>query len=147
VLLAVSEPDLVVVQASEDLAGLTGIVWSDALGRPLADVLGVAATDAVVRSASAFGDLRERNPVEVPFDVDGDPVPVDAILHRTVLEGARDDTGQPAEGFDDGLDRLGAALTDLRARPVEEVCDEVLARLVPEGAEDDVALLAVRLSG
>ncbi|MGY1778668.1 SpoIIE family protein phosphatase [Geodermatophilus sp. SYSU D00804] len=98
VLLAVSEPDLVVVQASENLAGLTGVVWSDALGRPLADVLGVAQTEAVVRSASAFGDLRERNPVEVTLDVDGGPVPVDAILHRAVLDGARDEHGQPEDG-------------------------------------------------
>ncbi|MGY1607978.1 SpoIIE family protein phosphatase [Geodermatophilus sp. SYSU D00700] len=97
-LLAVSEPDLVVVQASENLAGLTGVAWSDALGRPLADVLGVAPAEAVVRSASAFGDLRERNPVEVTLDVDGDPVPVDAILHRAVLDGARDGHGQPAGG-------------------------------------------------
>ncbi len=105
VLLAVSEPDLVVVQASEDLAGLTGVVWSDALGRPLADVLGVAPTEAIVRSASAFGDLRERNPVEVTLDVDGGPVPVDAILHRTLLEGVRDEHGQPVDG--------GAPVTNL----------------------------------
>ncbi len=98
VLLAVSEPDLVVVQVSENLAGLTGRVWSDALGRPLADVLGVAQTDAVIRSASAFGDLRERNPLELTLDVDGDPVPVDAILHRAVLSGGRDGHGQPTDG-------------------------------------------------
>jgi serine phosphatase RsbU (regulator of sigma subunit)/GAF domain-containing protein len=48
-------------------------------------------------------------------------------------------------GFDDGIDRLGRALAELRERPVAEVCDEVLERLVPEGAEDDVALVAVRL--
>ncbi|SFT79372.1 Bacteriophytochrome (light-regulated signal transduction histidine kinase) [Geodermatophilus amargosae] len=98
VLLAVSEPDLVVVQASENLAGLTGVVWSDALDRPLADVLGVAQTEAVVRSASAFGDLRERNPLEITLDVDGDPVPVDAILHRAVLSGGRDEHGQSDDG-------------------------------------------------
>jgi serine phosphatase RsbU (regulator of sigma subunit) len=51
------------------------------------------------------------------------------------------------EGFDDGVDRLGQALADLREQPVEEVCDGVLDRLVPEGAEDDVALVAVRLLG
>ena len=62
--------------------------WRAALGRPLGDVLGVAPAEAVIRSASAFGDLRDRNPVEITLDVDGDPVPVDAILHRTVLRSA-----------------------------------------------------------
>jgi light-regulated signal transduction histidine kinase (bacteriophytochrome) len=95
VLLAVSDPDHVVQQASENLAALTGVDWRAALGRPLADVLGVAPADAVIRSASAFGDLRDRNPVEITLDVDGDPVPVDAILHRTVLRSAAE---QPRAG-------------------------------------------------
>jgi chemotaxis family two-component system sensor kinase Cph1 len=47
--------------------------------------------------------------------------------------------------FDTGIERLGAALADLRTAPVEQVCDGVLARLVPDGTEDDVALVAVRL--
>ncbi|MGY1618258.1 SpoIIE family protein phosphatase [Geodermatophilus sp. SYSU D00691] len=85
VLLAVSEPHLVVQQVSQNLASLTGVAPADALGRPLADVLGVACADLVARSASAFGDLRERNPVELTLDVDGSPVPVDAILHRAVI--------------------------------------------------------------
>ncbi|MGY1631679.1 SpoIIE family protein phosphatase [Geodermatophilus sp. SYSU D01186] len=84
VLLAVTEPDLVVVQVSENLADLVGVEPADALGRRLPDVLGVVAAEAVARSASAFGDLRERNPVEVTLDVDGGPVPVDALLHRAV---------------------------------------------------------------
>jgi chemotaxis family two-component system sensor kinase Cph1 len=83
VLLAVTEPDLVVVQVSENLADLVGVEPEDALGRRLPDVLGVASAEAVARSASAFGDLRERNPVEVTLDVAGSPVPVDALLHRT----------------------------------------------------------------
>ena len=85
VLLAVSEPELVVQQVSENLSPLTGVRPEAALGRPLADVLGVVPADLVARSASAFGDLRERNPVELTLDVDGTPVPVDAILHRAVI--------------------------------------------------------------
>jgi light-regulated signal transduction histidine kinase (bacteriophytochrome) len=91
VLLAVTEPDLVVEQVSENLADLVGVDPADALGRKLPDVLGVAG--AVARSASAFGDLRERNPVEVTLDVEGSPVPVDALLHRTVI--GPDDDGTP----------------------------------------------------
>ncbi|MGY1641479.1 SpoIIE family protein phosphatase [Geodermatophilus sp. SYSU D00703] len=92
VLLAVDEPDLVVVQASENLADLVGVDWRAALGRRLPDVLGMAAAEAIARSASAFGDLRERNPVEVTLDVDGSPVPVDALLHRAAVG----DTTPPA---------------------------------------------------
>ncbi|MFW3171465.1 SpoIIE family protein phosphatase [Geodermatophilus sp. CPCC 206100] len=84
VLLAVSEPDLVVQQVSENLAELVGVEAADALGRPLTEVLGVVPAEAVARSASAFGDLRERNPVEITLDLDGSPLPVDALLHRAV---------------------------------------------------------------
>jgi chemotaxis family two-component system sensor kinase Cph1 len=87
VLIAVSDPDHVVQQVSENLAELTGVAWDQALGRPLAEVLGAAAAGAVIRSGSAFGDLRERNPIELTLDVGGDRVPVDAILHRTVMPG------------------------------------------------------------
>ncbi|MGY2130076.1 SpoIIE family protein phosphatase [Blastococcus sp. SYSU DS0617] len=89
VLLAVSDPHHVVEQASENLEQLTGVPWQEALGRPLADVLGAAAAGAVIRSASAFGDLRERNPVEVTLEVRGQQVPVDALLHRAIVEGER----------------------------------------------------------
>jgi two-component system, chemotaxis family, sensor kinase Cph1 len=82
VLLAVSEPDMVVRQVSRNLADVVGTAWDDALGRPLAEVLGTIPAQAVARSASAFGDLRERNPVELTLDCDGTPCPVDAILHR-----------------------------------------------------------------
>jgi serine phosphatase RsbU (regulator of sigma subunit) len=48
--------------------------------------------------------------------------------------------------FDDGIDRLGAALAELREQPLEAMCEALLERLLPERAEDDVALVAVRLT-
>lgn len=93
VLLAVSEPDMVVRQVSRNLADVVGRSWEDALGRPLADVLGTVPAQAIARSARAFGDLRERNPVELIIDCDGTPGPVDAILHRAVH--AIDPAGDP----------------------------------------------------
>ncbi len=88
VLISVSEPDLVVEQVSENLADVVGVAWERALGRPLAEVIGTVPAQAVARSAAAFGDLRERNPVELTLDLDGTPVPVDAILHRIVHGGS-----------------------------------------------------------
>src|ERR1700709_2243781 len=79
VTLAVSEPDMVVHQVSRNLADVVGVPWDDALGRPLADVLGLLPTEAIARSARAFGDLRERNPIELTLDCDGTPCAVDAI--------------------------------------------------------------------
>ncbi|MCZ2822037.1 SpoIIE family protein phosphatase [Modestobacter sp. VKM Ac-2977] len=46
--------------------------------------------------------------------------------------------------LDDGLARLVAAGQELAGRPVEELCDALLARMAPEHA-DDVALLALRV--
>ncbi|MEI4273303.1 SpoIIE family protein phosphatase [Klenkia sp. LSe6-5] len=97
VLIAVSEPDLVVEQVSANLADVVGTAWETALGRPLAEVIGTVPAQAVARSAAAFGDLRERNPVELTLDLDGTPVPVDAILHRAV-HGPAGATQHPGEG-------------------------------------------------
>jgi PAS domain S-box-containing protein len=46
--------------------------------------------------------------------------------------------------LDQGVAALRAALTDLSGRPLDELCDSLLARLVPEHGADDVALIAVR---
>ena len=96
VLLAVSEPDMVVRQVSGNLADVVGMAWDDALGRPHGEVVGTVPAEAIGRSASAFGDLRERNPVELILDCDGTPCPVDAILHRAVH--APDDLVLPPAG-------------------------------------------------
>ena len=47
--------------------------------------------------------------------------------------------------LDEGLHRLREALRDLADRPLEELLDTVLARLVPRPGEDDVAIVAVRV--
>jgi len=47
--------------------------------------------------------------------------------------------------LDQGMARLLAALTDLADRPLQEVCELVVERLVDDRPDDDVALVAVRL--
>ncbi|WP_308469945.1 SpoIIE family protein phosphatase [Kineococcus rubinsiae] len=49
------------------------------------------------------------------------------------------------EAIDTGLDRLRAAVAELAGATLEDLCDGVLARMIPARAEDDVALVAVRL--
>ena len=46
--------------------------------------------------------------------------------------------------LDEGIARLRAALADLGTRPLDELCDTLLERMVPGRGDDDVALLAVR---
>ncbi|SEL08147.1 Serine phosphatase RsbU, regulator of sigma subunit [Blastococcus sp. DSM 46786] len=47
--------------------------------------------------------------------------------------------------LDAGLDRLKRALTELADLPLQELCDQLLERLVHGRPDDDVALVAVRL--
>jgi PAS domain S-box-containing protein len=51
------------------------------------------------------------------------------------------------ELIDRGIDRLVASLAELAAAgvPLEELCDELLRRMLPDKPDDDVALVAVRL--
>ncbi|MCZ2810838.1 SpoIIE family protein phosphatase [Modestobacter sp. VKM Ac-2979] len=51
----------------------------------------------------------------------------------------------PALPLDDGVARLVGLLTELGELPLEELLDAIVARLRPQGSEDDVALVAVRL--
>jgi PAS domain-containing protein len=50
-----------------------------------------------------------------------------------------------AQPIDVGVERLSQALSDLGDLPLGELCDAVLTRMLPDQAEDDVALVAVRL--
>ncbi len=47
--------------------------------------------------------------------------------------------------LDAGTARLHATLAELAGRDLHELCDELLARMLPDAPEDDVALVAVRL--
>ena len=47
--------------------------------------------------------------------------------------------------LDEGMARLRSAVAELADRPLSELCDEVIERLRPEGLQDDVALVAIRL--
>ena len=71
--------------------------------------------------------------------------------HRTVLEPG--DTvvfytdglvEQGRTGIDEGITRLTAHLAALVGLPLEELCDQLLARIAAGRADDDIALLAVR---
>jgi serine phosphatase RsbU (regulator of sigma subunit) len=44
-----------------------------------------------------------------------------------------------------GLTRLERCLGELAHLPLDELCDQLLVRLLPSTREDDVALIAVRL--
>jgi serine phosphatase RsbU (regulator of sigma subunit) len=47
--------------------------------------------------------------------------------------------------LDEGIARLREALTELGGEPLDVLCDAVIRRLRPEGLQDDVALVAIRL--
>lgn len=51
------------------------------------------------------------------------------------------------ESIDDGIERLRAVMAELIAEGLthDELCDELLRRMLPERHEDDVAIVAVRL--
>ena len=46
--------------------------------------------------------------------------------------------------IEEGLDRLREALRDVWHLPLEDLCTELVTRLLPENADDDVAIVALR---
>jgi serine phosphatase RsbU (regulator of sigma subunit) len=62
------------------------------------------------------------------------------LLHTDGLVERRGST------LDEGSDRLHAALADLAGRPLPELCDELLARLLEGTPQDDVAVVALTVS-
>ena len=82
VLIVAQEPQLVVTQVSANVTQMLGRTPADVLGEPLAAVLGPTQAEAIARTAAGFGDLRERNPLELDIAVGDRSVAVDVILHR-----------------------------------------------------------------
>jgi PAS domain S-box-containing protein len=122
----------------ERAAGLTRLRWSNA-GHPPPMVL---LPDGHVRILTGDrADLllgvdpttpRREAQVTLPWDSV-------VLLYTDGLVERRD------EDLDHGTHRLQATLADLAGRDLDELCDELLSRMLPATPDDDVALIAVRL--
>jgi serine phosphatase RsbU (regulator of sigma subunit) len=62
------------------------------------------------------------------------------VLHTDGLVERRGST------LDEGVERLHRTLAELAGRPLPELCDELLARLLEGTPQDDVALVAIRVA-
>jgi serine phosphatase RsbU (regulator of sigma subunit) len=49
------------------------------------------------------------------------------------------------QSIDEGLAKLRLAAGDLAGLPLDAFCDRLVARMLPDRAEDDVALVAIRV--
>ena len=70
---------------------------------------------------------------------------VDEVAARLPGGAAVGYTSGPGSRVAEGVARLRDELATLAGAPVDEIADQLLTRLLPGGAEDDVALIAVRL--
>jgi serine phosphatase RsbU (regulator of sigma subunit) len=115
-------------------------VWSNA-GHPPPVLLTPAGTATSLQAEAAellLGVLPEAPRSESVVALEAGST---VLLHTDGLVERR------GEALDDGLARLHRVLEELAAQDLDlgALCDEVLARMLPERPEDDVALLAVRL--
>ena len=118
--------------------GLTRLRWSNA-GHPPPMI--VHADGAVQPLTTLDADLL------LGFDPTTARIESETMVDRgaTVLlytDGLIERRGQ---GLDEGLALLRDTLITLADHTLDDLCDEVLSRLLPEAPEDDVALVAVRL--
>ncbi|SFT60740.1 PAS domain S-box-containing protein [Geodermatophilus amargosae] len=128
------------LQQTEDEAarGVTEVHWSNA-GHPPPMVINPDGTVLPlngIRPELLLGvdDTARRSEFAVTLDRDAT-----LVLYTDGLIERRD------QHLDDGLDRLHRSLEELAGRDLDELCDELLARMLQGGSDDDVALVAVRL--
>lgn len=126
-------------QSADQLAaGVTAVRWSNA-GHPPPMVIDVRGAVHVLAASEAdllLGIDPTTPRAETVVELERGAT---LLLYTDGLVERRD------QSLDAGLERLREVLDELADRPLEQLCDEVLARLVPDRSEDDVALVAVRL--
>ena len=124
----------------EHQRGITRLRWSNAGHPPVMVIAPDATTTALTAVASdlllGIDPTTRRRESEVVLDRGAT-----ALLYTDGLVERR------GESLEVGLARLQDLLEELAAAgaTLDELCDEVLARMLPAHPEDDVALLAVRL--
>lgn len=122
---------------AEESSGVRRLRWSNA-GHPPPMVIGRDGATQVLGDLDAdlvLGVDEHTSRLESQVTLD----PGATVLLYT--DGLIERRGQSLE---EGLSRLQGLLEELADLPLQELCDQVLERLLP-GADDDVALLAVRL--
>jgi PAS domain S-box-containing protein len=118
--------------------GVTHVRWSNA-GHPPPMVINPDGTVAVlsgVRADPLLGVLPEIRRVESEVALDRGAT---VFLYTDGLIERRD------RSLVEGMEALRDALEELGGADLDTLCDETLARMLPERPEDDVALVAVRL--
>jgi PAS domain S-box-containing protein len=124
--------------AEERAAGTTRVRWSNA-GHPPPMVIHPDGRVDVLsheRADLMLGVDPSTARREAQVEVARDSV---LLLYTDGLVERRD------QDLDTGTARLQAVLADLAGSDLDELCDEVLARMLPGTPDDDVALIAVRL--
>ncbi|MGX5656838.1 SpoIIE family protein phosphatase [Geodermatophilus nigrescens] len=118
--------------------GVTKLRWANA-GHPPPFVINPDGTVAELHAAKTnllLGVRPEVDRLESEVTLDRDSV---VLLYTDGLVERR------GQDLDEGLYRLHRTLEDLAGRDLDELCDDLLARMVPERPDDDVAIVAVRL--
>jgi hypothetical protein len=126
-------------QSQDELSrGITRLRWSNA-GHPPPMMInpdGTVTSLAGVSVDRLLGVVPDSPRRESEVVLDRDSV---VLLYTDGLVERRD------QDLDAGLARLQRTLEELAGRELDELCDELLARMLPGAPEDDVAIVAVRL--
>jgi two-component system, chemotaxis family, sensor kinase Cph1 len=119
--------------------GVTRLRWSNA-GHP----------PPVVLLPDGRTEVLARTPAELLLGVRVDAVRRDHVVTlprgSTVLLYTDGLVERRDQEFDIGIERLRTELPALLALPTAELADELLATVLPERTQDDIALIAVRLN-